>query len=46
VTGAWFAVLESIIVAGGKSKADVERDIREIVPPEQKEFVHIFRLKG
>jgi len=44
VTSAWFAVLESVIVAVGTTKPEVERIVQEIVPAEKAGFVHVFRL--
>lgn len=42
---AWFAILNDVIVASGKTKEEVESNLESIVPKEKKGFVHVFRLK-
>lgn len=43
--GAWFAILEGLIVAGGKTREEVERIVHEIVPAEKESFVYFFHLR-
>ena len=43
--GAWFAILEGLIVAGGKTREEVERIVHEIVPAEKESFVYLFHLR-
>ena len=43
---AWFAIVEGEIVAGGCSRAEVERILDEIVPTEKRDFTYVFHLKG
>ena len=43
---AWFAILEGEIVAGGCTRAEVERILDEIVPTEKRGFAYVFHLKG
>jgi hypothetical protein len=42
----WFGILEGLIVASGKTKADLERNLKAIVPSFMKEFVYLYRLKS
>lgn len=44
--GAWFAILEGEIVAGGSTRAEVEQILDKIIPEEKRNFVYVFRLKG
>ncbi|MFC1713564.1 hypothetical protein ACFL6S_07850 [Candidatus Poribacteria bacterium] len=41
---AWFAILEGLIVAGGKTREEVECIVHEIVPVEKESFAYIFHL--
>lgn len=43
---AWFAILEGEIVAGGCTRAEVERILDEIIPVEKRGFAYVFHLKG
>lgn len=43
--GAWFAILEGLVVAGGKTRDDVERIVKEIVPAKNVPFVYVFHLR-
>jgi len=45
VRGAWFAVLDGIIIASGKAKTDVQQTIRDILPAERLDHPYLFRLK-
>ena len=42
----WFAILEGIMIAGAPTKEGLEKDLQGILPPEKREFVYIFQLKG
>ena len=42
---AWFAIMEGLVVAGGKTRDDVERIVKEIVPAKNVPFVYIFHLR-
>ena len=42
----WFAILEGVIIASGKTRGGVERVLKSILPAERREFVYIFQLKG
>lgn len=44
--GVWFGILEGLIVASGKTKADLEKNLRAIVPSFMKEFVYLYHLKS
>jgi len=45
VTDAWFAIFETIIIASGPTRDEVERILQEILPIEKRKFVYIFQLK-
>lgn len=42
----WFAILENLIIASGKTKDEVERVLKGILPPGKEKFVYLFQLKG
>ena len=42
----WFAILQGIIIAGGTTKEEVEGIAFRLLPPEKRDWVHIFHLKG
>jgi hypothetical protein len=42
---AWFAILEGLIVAGGRKREEVEQIVHEIVPDEKESFVYFFHLR-
>lgn len=46
LTSGWFAILEGVIIASGKTREEVERILDEVLSPEKREFVYIFQLKG
>ncbi|MEA2074727.1 MAG: hypothetical protein U9O85_03205 [Euryarchaeota archaeon] len=46
LSNAWFAILEGEIIAGGCTRAEVERILDEIVPAEKRDFAYVFHLKG
>jgi hypothetical protein len=41
----WFAVLEGLIVAGGRTRQQVEEVLEDILPVEKRDFAYVFRLK-
>jgi len=43
---AWFGILEGLIVASGKTKQDVEKNLEDIVPSNQLQYVYLYRLKS
>jgi hypothetical protein len=45
ISEGWFALLEGIIIASGKSHEDVERVLKTILPAEKMKFVYVFQLK-
>ena len=40
----WFAIFFDTIVASGKTKESVEQAVKDVLPEDKREFVHIFRL--
>lgn len=42
----WFGILEGLIVASGKTDADLEQNLKAIVPSFMQEFVYLYRLKS
>jgi len=42
----WFALFEAMPIASGKTQADVERTVKQILPNLQQKFVYYFYLKG
>lgn len=45
LSDAWFGILEGLIVASGKTKADLEQNLKAIVPSFMQEFVYLYCLK-
>jgi len=45
LTDVWFAILEGITIASGKTRDEVEQTLQRILPPEKRDFVYIFHLK-
>jgi hypothetical protein len=43
---AWFGILDGLIIAGGKSKADVKKSLAAIVPKEIIPHVYIFQFRS
>lgn len=41
----WFAILEGMLIAGGRTREEVEKIVGEIVSADKKDFVYIFQLK-
>jgi len=46
VKAAWFASLEGIIIANGKTKKEVETNLKQIVPADRLNHVYTFQFKG
>ncbi len=42
----WFALIDGMIIAGGKTHEEVERISKSLLPPEKMKFVFIFHLKA
>jgi len=42
----WFAILEETVIACGRTKAELEEILRDIIREEKRELVHVFRIKG
>ena len=42
----WFAFFETVPIASGKTKVDVENIVKQIIPQSQINFVYYFHLKG
>ena len=45
VVDGWFALIDGMIIAGGKTREEVERISKSLLPPEKRKFVYIFHLK-
>lgn len=45
VKGGWFAILDSMIIAGGRSKGEVESILSEMLDDAKRKHVYIFDLK-
>lgn len=43
---AWFAIVQGNIVAGAKTRSEVERIAKEILPPDKQQFAYFFYLKS
>jgi len=46
VVEGWFALIDGIIIAGGKTQKEVERIMKSLLPPEKIKHVYIFQLKA
>jgi len=42
----WFAILQGMIIAGGTTKEEVEKNIQSLVPERKKSLVYLFNLKS
>jgi hypothetical protein len=42
----WFAVMEGMIIAGGRTREEVEIILKTLLPEEKLKLVHIFKLKS
>lgn len=45
LTDVWIALFEEMPIASGKTKAEVEKLVKQILPQQKREFVYIFHLK-
>jgi hypothetical protein len=43
---AWFGILEGLVIASGKTKEDLEKNLQALVPSHKKRFVYLYRLKS
>ena len=43
--GAWFAVLEGLIIASGPSEREARDTAQRIVPEDKKDFIHVFEYR-
>lgn len=41
----WFGLLKGLIVASGKTRTELEKNIQSVVPPSMQEYVYTYRLK-
>lgn len=41
----WFGILEGMIVASGKTKEDLNKNIQSVVPKSMQEYVYLYQLK-
>ena len=46
LSGVWFAILEGLTIASGKSRSEVEQAVKRIVPKDKLPFVHSFQVKA
>lgn len=46
LSNAWFGILEGLVIASGKTKVDLEKNLQALVPSHKKKFVYFFRLKS
>lgn len=42
----WIGLFEEMPITSGKTKAEVERTVKQILPSHQQKFVYLFHLKG
>lgn len=45
-TSAWFAIIDDVIVASGKTEQDVEKNLDITISSEKRNFVYIFKVTG
>jgi len=45
-TSAWFAIIDDVVVASGKTKDDVEKNLNNIISGEKRNFAYIFKVTG
>jgi hypothetical protein len=43
--GAWFAILEGVTIASGRTRQEVAQAVQRIVPQPQRPFVYTFEVK-
>jgi hypothetical protein len=41
----WFGLIDGIIISGGRTREEVEKSIKSLIPGEMMKLVHIFKLK-
>ena len=46
ISDAWFGILEGLVIASGKTKEDLEKNLQALVPSHKKKFVYLYRLKS
>jgi hypothetical protein len=42
----WFGLIDGIIIAGGRTRDDVEKALKSLIPREMMELAHIFQSKA
>ncbi|VVB69486.1 Uncharacterised protein [uncultured archaeon] len=42
----WFALMDGIIIAGGKERENVEQTAKSMLPPAKMKLVHLFQVKA
>jgi hypothetical protein len=42
----WFGILEMLVIASGKTKVDLEKNLKAIVPSHKIEYVYHYHLKS
>ncbi len=45
LSGVWFAILEGVTIASGRTRQEVEQAVQRIVPPNKLPFVYTFEVK-
>jgi hypothetical protein len=45
LSGVWFALLEGVTIASGRTRQEVEQALRRIVPKDKLPFVYTFQVK-
>jgi hypothetical protein len=45
LSGVWFAILEGVTIASGRTRQEVEQAMQRIVPQHQRPFVYTFEVK-
>jgi uncharacterized membrane protein YhaH (DUF805 family) len=46
LSGAWFAILEGVTIASGRTRQEVAQAVQRIVPQHQRPFVYTFEVKA
>jgi hypothetical protein len=42
----WFGLIDGIIITGGRTRDDVEKSLKSLIPGEMMQLAHIFQLKA
>jgi hypothetical protein len=42
----WFGLIDGMIIAGGRTRDDVEKSLKSLIPKEMMQLAHIFQLKA